>query len=300
MYGGCFRASCEGLRPHPGRRWLGGLTWDCRRLVRPVLFFFFWLSRRCRVGRVGVQQLSIPGSLPASLSHVLNAARWVGWERVPPGLSHPLAAGGCCSPPGFGSGAGCREGKAVPEHGDVSFPLALFCVCSRRCSTRYFAVSSVGAGGYLQLPLPARPGAGLGRETSQVCEPVIKPHVCQEWVSFPGPVSSPAGWVWCGAAGLKLPTRGVPPAGQDASRSISPPSCPAPSSSPLPSLSQQRWKRWTLSQEPFLMAGSLHEATRSWAQAHPLLGLLVVWWPLSCCRRGAEKAWPLPCLLLQP
>lgn len=116
----------------------------------------------------------------------------------------------------------------------------------------------------------------MGKETSQVCEPVIKPHNCQDRVSFPGSISSPAGWIWCGTAGLKLPTRGAPPAGQDASRSISPPSCPAPSSSPLPSLSQQCWKRWTLSQEPFLMAGSLHEATRSWAQARPVLGAHLV------------------------
>lgn len=74
----------------------------------------------------------------------------------------------------------------------------------------------------------------MGKETSQVCEPVIKPHNCQDWVSFLGPVSSPAGWIWCGAAGLKLPTRGAPPAGQDASRSISPPCAqlPAPRLSP--------------------------------------------------------------------
>lgn len=115
LFQGFVQSSGWWLRPLPGRRWLGGLSWDCRRLVHPVLVFsfFFWLSRRCRVGRVGVQQLSIPGLLPASLSHVLNAARWVGWERVPPGLSHPLAAGGCCSPRVLALGlAAGREGGA--------------------------------------------------------------------------------------------------------------------------------------------------------------------------------------------
>lgn len=119
VYGGCFRASCEALAGGCALCQAEGGWGGCHGIAGVwftlswFFLFFFWLSRRCRVGRVGVQQLSIPGLLPASLSHVLNAARWVGWERVPPGLSHPLAAGGCCSPRVLALGlAAGREGGA--------------------------------------------------------------------------------------------------------------------------------------------------------------------------------------------
>lgn len=189
LFQGFGRRSGWWLRPPPGRRWLGEQPRGCRGLVRPVP------GRFGRAGGAGLAWWvfsSIPGPLPASLSHLLNPAHL--------GVSS-----------GFGSGGGCREGRRCPNPGTAAFVWLRFGFAPGVAQPGALQCPQwVHADIYSSLCQPGRARGWEGKPCGFV-NPVIKPRDCQDSVSSPGLVSSPAGWVWCGAARLQLPTRAASP-----------------------------------------------------------------------------------------
>lgn len=151
LFQGFVRSSGWWLRPLPGRRWLGGLTWDCRRLVHPVLFFsFFFLAEQEVQGWPGgcaaAQHPWIAACIPeprAKCSTLGGMGACAPWALPPPGCRRML------QPPGFGSGAGCREGRRCLKTGMSAFLWLRSVFAPGVAQPGIFAVSSVGARGYL-------------------------------------------------------------------------------------------------------------------------------------------------------
>lgn len=165
LFQGFVRSSGWWLRPLPGRRWLGGLTWDCRRLVHPVLFFsFFFLAEQEVQGWPGgcsaAQHPWIAACIPEPRAKCSTLG---GMGACAPGALPPPGCRRMLQPPGFWLWGWLQGGKAVPEHGDVSFPLAPVCVCSRRCSTRYFCSVLSGCTGIFIAPSASPAGCGVGK-----------------------------------------------------------------------------------------------------------------------------------------
>lgn len=126
-------------------------------------FFFFFLAEQEVQGWLGgcaaAQHPWIAACIPeprAKCSTLGGMGACAPWALPPPGCRRML------QPPGFGSGASCREGRRCLNTGMSAFLWLRSVFAPGVAQPGIFAVSSVGARGYL-YPSASPAGCGVGK-----------------------------------------------------------------------------------------------------------------------------------------
>lgn len=154
VYGGCFRASCEALAGGCALCQAEGGWGGCHGIAgiwfALSCFFLFFLAEQEVQGWPGgcsaAQHPWIAACIPeprAKCSTLGGMGACAPWALPPPGCRRML------QPPGFGSGAGCREGRRCLKTGMSAFLWLRSVFAPGVAQPGIFAVSSVGARGYL-------------------------------------------------------------------------------------------------------------------------------------------------------